>query len=344
MNLMDVLLFQDRSELRKLLKESDRSLNINSKRELVEVLYPRLANFDDLKERYQQLSNDAKKVILHLCYDKKMFISKEELNGFVPKRKGNEFHELINELATNGLLFVFKQGNYVVPIQVKNELIRCIQIEIKDNSFILPSSTSDQKEITIVTDIFAFVDFIMDKPLTLTKSGAMYKKDFQALMNVFSYKESLPNDQWRFGYGRRFSLYPDRFSLIYDFCFSNGWLKETADTLTIHTSVEELFEMRINELMQSIVTYWHKLYRRPFPSVRLLYLLLFNSLVEGEAVEEDYLLSAFAPFVNEYYFDTKEDVITKRFLQMLVYLDVVSKVELEHFTGYTIGPSHRFLK
>ncbi len=344
MNLMDVLLFQDRTELRKLVKESDGSPNLNSKRELIEALYPKLASVEALKERYYKLSNDAKKIILHLCYDQKIFISREELNGFVPNLKGNEFLKVLEELIVNGLLFAFKQGNFVLPKQVKNELIRCLQLEIQENSFIVPAAIESQKEITIVTDIFAFVDFVMEKPIPLTKSGSMYKKDFQAMMKEFAYKESLPDEQWRFGYGRRFSQYPDRFSLIYDFCFSNGWISENFDVLTINSAVDDLFDMRMNDLMQAIVRFWHKLYRRPFPTVRLLHSLLVEALVEGEAVEEEFLLSTFAPFVNSYYFDTREDIISKRFLRMLLYLDVISKVETDHFSGYTTGPSRQFMK
>lgn len=345
MNLMDVLLFQDRNELIKLLKDDDIvACNINSKRELVEILYPMLVNLDHVTNRYNRLTNDAKKMALTLCYDQNILLSKEELNGFVPYLKESAFLEMLEELTANGFLFTYINRTYLVPTQVKKELRRSIKMRIEEEALILPNDSNTQSEITIVNDLFVLIDYIVEKPLSLTKAGVLYKKDFQEIMKQFSYKEVLPKEQWRFGYGRRFAQYPDRFSLIYDFCFHKGWIVENDSTLTATMRVEELYEMRLQELVKSIVTYWHKLYRRAFPTVGLLYELLLDSLNEGEGFEVEFLVSLFSPFVKEYFFDTKEDIIIKRFLNMLMYLDIVKKIENSVFVGVTVGPSMKFLK
>lgn len=345
MNLMDVLLFQDRNELIKLLKDEDVvACNINSKRELVEMLYPMLVNLDHVTDRYNRLTNDAKKMALTLCYDQNSLLSKEELNGFVPHLKESSFLEMLEELTANGFLFTYINRNYLVPSQVKKELRRTIKMRIKEETLILPNDPNGQSEITIVNDLFVLIDYLVEKPLSLTKAGVLYKKDFQEIMKQFSYKEVLPKEQWRFGYGRRFAQYPDRFSLIYDYCFHKGWIVENDSTLTATKRVEELYEMRLPELVKSIVTYWHKLYRRAFPTVGLLYELLLDSLNEEEGLEVEFLVSFLSPFVKEYYFDTKEDMIIKRFLNMLIYLDIVKKIENSVFVGVTVGPSMKYLK
>lgn len=345
MNLMEVLLFQDRQELMKLLNESyEEKINVNSKRELIEILYPRLTNREKVTGRFQSLSTNAQKLTLYLCFDKKLFNSKEELHGIVPNIDKNQFLSLIEQLTLNGILFVYKNGNYVIPNQIKKEIIESIQRSMIDHSFILPSLDVEEKELTIIHDLFVFIDYVCEKPLSLTKVGTMYKKDFQGIMKQFKVQEQLPNEQWRFGYGRRFSQYPDRFSLLYDYCYSKGWIKESNNQLITTSKVEELYDMRINELLQNIVSFWHKLYKRPIPTIGLLYELLLSVLKDGEGIEEEFLVSFFRPFVFEYYFDSTDDIITKRFLNMLVFLDIVIKRETEFFQGYTVGPSKHFLK
>ncbi|MCT8138906.1 hypothetical protein H1D32_15015 [Anaerobacillus sp. CMMVII] len=343
MNLMDVLLFQDRNELIKLVKEREVAFNLNSKRELVEVLYPMLLNSEHISAKFDSLTNEAQKIVLALCYDQKLFLSKEELYGLTPSLDTITFQKVIEELTANGFLFCYVNRNYLIPSQIKKQLVRSIHLKIEDYRLVLPATALDA-EISIVNDLFVFIDYVQEKPLSLTKTGVIYKKDFQSMMNHFRYKETLPNEQWRFGYGRRFSQYPDRFSLLYDFCFENGWLLEKEGVLTVQPCVEDLYDMRLPQLMKSIITYWQKLYRRPFPTVRLLYQILLDSLTEGEALEEEPLISFLTPFVNEYYFDNKEDIITKRFFYMLEYMDVIKRVEFHNISGFTVGPSLKFLK
>ncbi|MCD8511436.1 MAG: hypothetical protein LRY73_17280, partial [Bacillus sp. (in: Bacteria)] len=45
-------------------------------------------------------------------------------------------------------------------------------------------------------------------------------------MSRLTEKEEIPSEQWRFGYGRHFNVYPDCFSLLYDFCYNQGWIME----------------------------------------------------------------------------------------------------------------------
>ncbi len=344
MNLVDVLLFQDRNQLLKLANDRNGSLNINSKRELIEVLYPTLMNFELISKRFSQLSYDAQKIALLLCYSDQLFLSKEELNGFVPDVTKTVFSGLLEELIVNGFLFHCADRNYVLPQQIKGQLLRLIVMKLEAQSIILPSSLCMPTEITVIHDLFSFIDYAIEKPLPLTKNGVIHKKDFQEIMRQFLQKEVLPNEQWRFGYGRRFFHYPDRFSLLYDFCYYNGWTIENEGLLCVTASAEELFEMKLNDLMTRIITYWLKLYSRPIPTIRLLFRILLDSLKDGEGIEEEALISLFSPFVKEYYFDASCDLIKKRFLNMLVSLNILTKIELDSFLGYTVGPARQLLK
>ncbi len=343
MNLIDVLLFQDRRQLLNLLKDyDDASYNANSKREMVEILYPKLINKNELTAKFQKLSNDAKRISLSLCYDRKLLLSEEELRGYTPKLKEGVFKKQINELISAGILFTYEGNNFLIPKQIKNELVLQFKSTINEDTFILPIGRGVSEEIEIINDLFYLIDIVAEQRLPLTKNGMVHKKDYQLIMKGFCIKEELPNEKWRFGYGRRFSQYPDRFSLIYDFCFDKGWLREDRGDLTLGQSVEALYQLKLEEFMKDIVKYWLKLYKRPIPSISLLYHLLLDLLNEGEGLEEQCIITSLSPFVEDYYFDRKEDIIQKRFLEMLNHLNLVKKVEIEGFCCYTIGPANKY--
>lgn len=344
MNLMDVLLFQNQTELAKLLKDTQSSYNEHSKREMIEVLYPLLVNGEKLRERFQLLSAEAKRLVLTICYDEKLFLSREELYGIVPRVDDSVFRQLVKELTTSGLLFVYLDKNYLIPSQLKKGLVRCFQQNISNHSLMLLSSSNKNNELFIINDLFTFIEIIEERPLPLTKNGLLYKKDFQQIMKLFHQKEFFPNEKWRFGYGRRFSQYPDRFSLIYDYCFYRGWITEHDGKLTLGTKINELHDSKLTECINGLVVYWLKLYRRPVPAIGLLYKLLISSLKEGEGLEEEFIIKELSPFTDEYYFDTKEDVIKKRFLNILSFIDVIKRIETDSFQGFTVGPAKVFLK
>lgn len=343
MNLMDVLLFQNQTELVKLLRDTQSSYNEHSKREMIEVLYPLLLKKGNISEKFQQLTIAAKRLVLTICYDDKLFLSREELYGIVPKVDKLTFLQLLKESTASGLLFVYLNKNYLIPSQIKKELINCFQENINDNSLILPSSSHANNQLYMVNDLFSFIDIITERALPLTKNGLLFKKDFQQIIKLFHRKEVLPSEQWRFGYGRRFSNYPDRFSLIYDYCFYRDWITEKDGNLAIGSRANELHDSKLTECVNGLVRYWLMLYRHPVPALRLLYKILIDSLKEGEGIEQEFIITELMPFVDEYYFDTKEDVIKKRFLNMLCALDIIKTIENDSFHGFTIGPAKAFL-
>lgn len=340
---MDVLLFQDRNELVKLLRGTEKGYNEHSKREMIERLYPLLTNEEELKTKFESLSQHAKRVALLLCYDKNVLLSKEELHGFAPKVTQVNFKELLNELLQCGILFSYVDQNFLVPNQIKQQIIQLYKNKLAEHSLFI-SSESEDYSISIVKDLFSFIEALEEKSLPITKNGVFYKKDFQSIMSLFTYKEALPNEKWRFGYGRRFSFYPDRFSLIYDYCFYNNWINENDGYIAVSEQVDTFYDAKFKDHIVGIVNYWMKAYSRPIPSIRLLYDLLINTIQEGESLEEDVIVSVLTPIVEPYYFDSQQSIIKKRVLQMLVKLDVLQVVDIGNVRAYTAGVAKTHLQ
>lgn len=343
MDLMDVLLFQDRKQLGKILSGHATSFDVHSKRKMIEVLYPSLINGNQMSERYLLLPDEAKKIILTLCYNGKLFISKEELFGLVPKLQKDAFNKIIEDLLNAGILFLYADNHILIPTQIKQGFIRLFMSNLDNYRFVLPSIIEMDNEIDVINDIFSFVDVIIQTPLPLTKNGLLHKRDFEAIMKLFIKKEVLPNEQWRFGYGRRFAKYPDRFSLIYDYCFYKGWIIEKDGFLTTGERVGELEELKLTNFIQGLTHFWLKLYKRPIPSIHLLFELLMEVVEDGFGIEEEGMISELTPFVDDYYYDTKKDIIKKRFLNMLEHINVIKSVDIGGIYYYTKGPAMVFL-
>lgn len=343
MNLMDVLLFQKQKELKKLLCGSNPEINVHSKREIVEFLIPLLMNVDEISNRMRGLSDEARTVLLALSCDEKLTYCNEELLCFVPRSTRSNYLLIYEELMNNGFLFSYVEKQMIVPIQLKQRIIKVFTRKLEEDLIAFPSRENENKLIPIVNDIFSFVEMLAEKPIPITVNGVIYKKDFNRIMDNFSYPENYPNEKWRFGYGRRFANYPDRFSLIYDFCYSKKWIKEEDGFLSVTNESEQLYDLKIYECISSLIQYWLKLYKRNIPIIPCLYKLLVSTIREEKGLDEEVIISMFSPFVEPYYYDDKQAIIRKRLLAMLVHLNVLQKIEVGQLYGYTTGVAKKMI-
>lgn len=344
---MDVLLYQDRKHLSKLLKAQQQlanNCNHHSKKEMIEVLFPALINSNLLKDRFEQLSDDEKKVLLQVCYDKRIFYAIEEISAFIPRSQKDRCEEFIRRIINIGFLFQCSNDRYIMPIQLKRETVQLFKQPFKEQVLFVSFSTERDKSIYVVNDLITFIDYVSEAPLSLTKNGSMYKKDFSAIMNRFEVKEVLPTEQWRFGYGRRFNQYPDRFSLIYDYCFKNRWIKEENGYLMVTSQAERLDDLSVSDLLSRLLNYWLKVYKEPVPMIPYLFRFITELLEEGDAIEEDVITDLLLPFVEEYYYDKKDVIIKGRFLKMLEHFQIVTSSEISNLRCYTIGLAYQLLK
>lgn len=341
---MDVLIFQDRNHLVKLLNNRTIECNQNSKRELVETLFPELLNAELLQAKFKGLTNNAKVVVMQVCYGERIFFSKEELLALIPKSNLKLHKKILLELVNEGFLFVCSNQNYTIPSQLKQVIIRLFKKPFIESALYGPESPNDETTtIKLVEDLLTFVDYVADKPLSLTKAGSLHKKDYLLLMKKFEVQEELPNEQWRFGYGRRFYHYPDRFSLLYDYCFKNGWTIEEDGQLKVTKKISQLEKMTVTDLMNGLIRYWLKLYKRPVPTIGFLYSFVIDILNEIDTIEESVFVDYLKSFVEEYYFDDAEKIIKARLLKMLEQFQLIKVIEVNNIRCYSFGITKNIL-
>ena len=81
----------------------------------------------------------------------------------------------------------------------------------------------------------------------------------------------MPKGTWRFGYGRMFKEYPNRFSFIYDYCYYHQLISEHDLTLRINGGMVRhgLVEGK-KESLAEVYTFWLRLYKNPIPNIQSL--------------------------------------------------------------------------
>jgi hypothetical protein len=184
-----------------------------------------------------------------------------------------------------------------------------------------PQAYRDEQQL-ICDDVRNLLTFIHHNEIPLTSEGAMYKRSILLVLDRLGVKEQLPGrGEWRFGYGRRMKDYPNRLSLLYDYCYYNGWLSESGDLLTLTAEGEERQALIAPESPDKLYRFWLRLYKGPIPNIRALVHWvdkLAKNWVTAESLKE-----ALTPFIKPYYYDSPETIFQQRIVGMMMHLGML---------------------
>jgi hypothetical protein len=183
-----------------------------------------------------------------------------------------------------------------------------------------------EEELCIIRDLSVFLAYVRNHEVLLTTTGSMYKRSVLKLLELFEIAEDLPEETWRFGYGRRFHDYPDRLALIYDFAYHHGLIVEENGGKLCTTSAADAWEsIPPKERQRRIFQFYIRVYRRPLPRLPLIVKVLID--VAETWVTSDTVLDALRPYVQSFHYDTVEDVWERRIVKMLRHLGVLRVAE-----------------
>jgi len=184
-----------------------------------------------------------------------------------------------------------------------------------------PSAYRDEQQL-LGDDVVELLTFVHHNEISLTGEGMMYKRSILQMMERFGIKEQLPvRGEWRFGYGRSMREYPDRMSLIYDYCYYNGWLAEDQMMLTLTGSGEERQRSRKAEPPDQMYRFWLRLYKNAIPNLRSL--VYWTDRLAQSWVSLDSLKEALLPFIRPFYYDTPSAIFEQRLIGMLLHLGLI---------------------
>ncbi|WP_025026778.1 hypothetical protein [Caldalkalibacillus mannanilyticus] len=339
MKLSEYLLYRDIQELSQMASLYRCDCNVNSKLELVQSIHHSMMSKNAYPSILKELDKNVLHFLLYILYQNTSTFSIDELMAKA-KYVRDQFQSeesprtWITQLLKRGWLFP-SSSRFQVQLDMADDLNRLLRSQIMDyikqeyqisTRAELDLSYRDEGK-AIQYDVGIFLAHIAKEPVPITVEGVIHKRNQQLLLKKLSVEEELILDKsWRFGYGRRFPAYPNRFSLIYDFCFAQKWIEEEAGgyvTLSyLGDKALEQEEWKLPSTFKRMVMFWVKLYKQPIPSLPFL-ILLVNELTQGEWIDTIQLFNVTKPWLKKYYYDEIETIYRERFLQMLVHLGLL---------------------
>ncbi|PZD93548.1 hypothetical protein DNH61_23300 [Paenibacillus sambharensis] len=178
------------------------------------------------------------------------------------------------------------------------------------------------EQTLLADDMLHLLRYVDQQEIPLTVEGAMYKRQTQQVLELLSVTEELPaKGAWRFGYGRRFKDYPDRLSLLYDFCYYGGLISEADMRLTLTMAGKEKLEGKRREEPLEFYRFWLRLYKGAVPNLAAIVHWIDELAVKWVAI--DSLKSELLPLIRPFYYDSAETVFNQRVIMMMLHLGLL---------------------
>ena len=177
-------------------------------------------------------------------------------------------------------------------------------------------------------DIVVFLRFVRDRDIPLTADGVLYKRQLQQVLALMSVPEAPPDGTgWRFGYGRRFREYPDRFALIYDFCYYRRLVEERPDRLVLTEAGYAAAGGDAPPDPADVYRFWLRLYKGPVANLHPV--VQWIARLAGDWVTESSLEGVLLPLLRPFCYDSEQDVFRLRVLRMMTHLGLLKRGETE---------------
>lgn len=326
MNIAELLTYTDIDQLNRIRKAYGFEGSVHSKNELIRTLLNHLGRRRELAEQIRRCDGIQTRFLHLLFFDSRDVFSMEELmskaRAALEGQEGDP-RRLIRWLLQRGWLFpgvtLRTRSLYQVPRDLKDRVNRLFAEEFLDAISVEPVAYRDEQGM-LVQDLNRFLTFVMHNEVPLTTDGAIYRQHQRKLFKSFIVPEKpVEKKGWRFGFGRRYHLYPDRFSLIYDYAYYQGYITEE-ETGWIRLTEGGAGKILNKEMEpgQEIYRFWLRLYRRPVPHLPVV-VRWIDLLARGRWTPVEVIQRAVSGWIEPYYYET-EGSLLRRILKMMMHL------------------------
>lgn len=336
MNLAEILVYTDIRQLHQIANHYGCECNPHSKNELITSLLSSLRHRLTISQEVEQLSSAETHFLLQLFLDKRTVMSLEDLLAKAgvalaceKEKKQEEGRKFVAASMKRGWIFPAKSktvGQYQIPLDIREPYLQAWLTKWREsNAFFHPGPQAYRDEGTaLCDDIMQFLQFLQQEPVPLTAEGGMYKRHQQQLFQFLHVKEEpLLPQKWRFGYGLHFDLYPDRFSLLYDFCYYHRWIVEADGKVALTEAGRERLGQPYNDQMyHDVIRFWMRLYKRAIPNLPML-VQLIPLIASAGWVTQQSLMDTLLHWMKEFYYDSPTDILVNRVCKMMVHLGLL---------------------
>lgn len=355
MNLSDMLSYADIGQLNKIASVYRCECNGNSKNELIQSILSQISRQDVFEEQISGMKLEELRFLNSLLFESIQAYSLEDLIARVQQsRFGEELmakepetlkkskqskkkasspplppspRDIIVRFKHQGWLFNGFSGTGRYLFQVPNDLKARFretlrrrfeqQLQYTDE----PSCYRDEQGF-ILDDVKQLLHYVYHNEVQLASDGAMYKRYLQQLLDRLGVQEVLPNKgAWRFGYGRHFNQYPDRFSLLYDYCRHKKYIRDGENVLVVTDAGLERMHHSFPTEQEQLYKYWLKSYKGPIAN--LLSLVHWIHALAGEWVTVESVRNVLVPFIKSYYYDDANAILEARIFKMMTHLGLL---------------------
>jgi predicted XRE-type DNA-binding protein len=344
MRLAECLNSSDIDTLRKIAEAYNFDCQKSSKNSLMKEI---IAHFKDrcfIQQSIAGIKETAmREAVSHLMLDNRQEFSREEVLATV-RRAGVESEgddlKWMDRLLQEGWLFRLNAHGgrqlYFVPEDMRKTIRTCLSEFLKQRVQLAtePPIIYRDEGFALVRDAAVFLQYLSKHEVRITKDGTIPKRQQQQLFALFEIKEEpLGKVAWRFGFGRRFHDYPDRFALLYDYCYNRELIVESpGGELLLHSKAQEWLSREEKERAEDLFRFWRLLYRRPIPKLKLCIATLSQTAKEDWVLVES-MNVLLAPYVNDYYYEKAHTVMEQRIYGMLVHQGLLAYGQLADGTA-----------
>lgn len=347
MNLADMLSYADIHELGRIAHTYECECNGHSKNELIQSILSTAMRKDIFEKHIQSLSLENIRFLNSLLSDPRNSFSMEELiaraqqSRFQKEESSEDWNprDMILKFKKLGWLFngYSQQTKYLfhVPADLKRRFGDVLAKQFKRDLVKTeePSVYRDE-QLLLVDDIFQFLTAVAQQEMPLTAEGFMYKRQLGQLLSMLSVQEGLvAKGTWRFGYGRMFKEYPNRFSLIYDYCYFHQFISEHDLVLRITEAGKARLLEGKKETVTDVYTFWLRLYKNPIPNLQSISVWLDRLCDQWVTMAS--IVDLFSKLVKPFYYDGSESIVEQRIIQMMMHMGLI-RIGEDHTYGAVI--------
>ncbi|MCL6547745.1 MAG: helicase-associated domain-containing protein [Alicyclobacillus sp.] len=239
-----------------------------------------------------------------------------------------ELEQMLAKMTAEGWLFPTTRFGgrvmYCVPAELcdllREHLLRQLSASLVRSE--QGPLTYREEDHAMARDLDVFLEYVRHHTVKLTTDGSMYKKNLLQVLELLEVPEEPLQGGWRFGYGRRFHDYPDRFALMYDYAYHHHLIEEREDgILAVGGESQRWLQTPMLDRQRGLVRFYVQLYRRAITRLPLVAQLIARLAVDW--VDGRSMLEQVGMFVNDYYYDSQQQVWETRILKMLMHLGVI---------------------
>lgn len=332
MNLPELLTYADISQLYDM-ADHYALPRTHSKNDLIRTLLSNMQRPQWWRERTQTMAHEERRFWQLLFFDSREMFNLEELLGkgrqALQGKEGNPRTFVAKSLKAGVLFPSVVRGDrslFQVPRDVRKHVIQALKSQIVPKVACQEEPQVYRDEQTcLVSDLETFLDYVGKQDVRLTAESAIYRRDLQAILGQMLIQEKpIDKKQWRFGFGRRYHQYPDRFSLLYDYAYYRQHIAEDGPLLSLMTPLDRNDENR-EKVAEDLYNFWLRLYRKPVPALPLIVKWIYL-LARSDWIRLRGLKSIVDEWLTPYYYMDKNSVF-QLLVKMLTHLGVIRYAE-----------------